>query len=375
MLLRQVQARPLQGHRLRQVRRRGGTLEGAPRAHGAHRAGFARQSHLVREGHAEPHRTPARHLAALAGARPLLRAVHRHVRGRAREEARPRAPAGGDGARGGAPREAVRGPGRRVAAAARRRGEGDRAGPHGQTRAARRGAAGADRRDHAAGRRIPGGAEGTRRQIRAQGLPPGRRADRRARHRDRGQHRQGPEEGGPGARGGARGDVRQAARRHRPHGGRQRRPEAQGDPRRVEAAPGARRRRARSRLRRVPGPHPGAGGTGRPGRERQDGAPDRGALQGDAGALRQRLRGGHGRRGDPQDPRARRRREAAREDADRNPLDLRPAAQEGHQAAQGGRVAAPLRQPPVVDGVHRAARHAAGAAADGSARRRTVRDE
>ena len=42
VLLRQVQARPLQGHHLRQVRRRSRALQGAPRAHGPHRAGQRR---------------------------------------------------------------------------------------------------------------------------------------------------------------------------------------------------------------------------------------------------------------------------------------------------------------------------------------------
>ena len=54
VLLRQVQARPLQGHRLRQVRRRSRAQQGAPRAHGPHRAGVAGEPHLVREGHAQP---------------------------------------------------------------------------------------------------------------------------------------------------------------------------------------------------------------------------------------------------------------------------------------------------------------------------------
>ena len=39
VLLRQVQARPLQGHHLRALRRRGDPLEGPSRAHGPHRAG------------------------------------------------------------------------------------------------------------------------------------------------------------------------------------------------------------------------------------------------------------------------------------------------------------------------------------------------
>ena len=44
MLLRQVQAHPLQGHHLRQVRRRGHALEGPPRADGPHQAGLARSA-------------------------------------------------------------------------------------------------------------------------------------------------------------------------------------------------------------------------------------------------------------------------------------------------------------------------------------------
>ena len=84
VLLRQVQAHPLQGHHLRQVRRRGHALEGAPRAHGPHRAGRAGQPHLVRQGHAEPARPAARHLPAQPGAHPVLRAVHRHARRRGR---------------------------------------------------------------------------------------------------------------------------------------------------------------------------------------------------------------------------------------------------------------------------------------------------
>ena len=44
VLLRQVQARALQGHRLRQVRRRSGAQQGAPRAHGPHRAGRRRSA-------------------------------------------------------------------------------------------------------------------------------------------------------------------------------------------------------------------------------------------------------------------------------------------------------------------------------------------
>ena len=56
MLLRQVQADPLQGHHLRQVRRGGHPLQGPPRADGPHPAGQPGQPHLVLQGHAEPAR-------------------------------------------------------------------------------------------------------------------------------------------------------------------------------------------------------------------------------------------------------------------------------------------------------------------------------
>ena len=51
VLLRQVQARPLQGHHLRALRRRGHPLEGPARAHGPHRAGRPRRAHLVPPRH------------------------------------------------------------------------------------------------------------------------------------------------------------------------------------------------------------------------------------------------------------------------------------------------------------------------------------
>ena len=82
MLLRQVQARPLQGHHLRALRRRGDAPEGAPRAHGPHRPGRARLAHLVLQGRAEPHRLPARHRPARAREGPLLRRLDRHARRR-----------------------------------------------------------------------------------------------------------------------------------------------------------------------------------------------------------------------------------------------------------------------------------------------------
>ena len=78
VLLRQVQARPLQGHHLRALRRRGDAREGAPRAHGPHRPGRARQPHLVLQGRPEPHRLHAGHRPEGAGEGPLLRGLDRH---------------------------------------------------------------------------------------------------------------------------------------------------------------------------------------------------------------------------------------------------------------------------------------------------------
>ena len=89
MLLRQVQARPLQGHRLRALRRRGHALQGAPRAHGPHRPGRPGQPHLVLQGRPEPHRLPARHGAEGAREGPVLRRVDRHVGRRGGALARP----------------------------------------------------------------------------------------------------------------------------------------------------------------------------------------------------------------------------------------------------------------------------------------------
>ena len=59
------------------------------------------EPHLVRQGHAQPPRPAARHLAAQPGARALLRAVHHHrASTRTAKKRAARAPAGGDGARG-----------------------------------------------------------------------------------------------------------------------------------------------------------------------------------------------------------------------------------------------------------------------------------
>ena len=58
VLLRQVQARPLQGHRLRALWRRGHPLQGAPRAHGPCGPGRAGLPHLVLQGRPVAHRLP-----------------------------------------------------------------------------------------------------------------------------------------------------------------------------------------------------------------------------------------------------------------------------------------------------------------------------
>ena len=79
VLLRQVQAGPLQGHRLRALRRRGHPLEGPPRAHGPHRPRRARLPHLVLQGRPEPDRLPDRHGSEGAREGPLLRRLDRHL--------------------------------------------------------------------------------------------------------------------------------------------------------------------------------------------------------------------------------------------------------------------------------------------------------
>ncbi len=81
MLVRQVQAHEVQGPHLRKVRRRGDARQGAPRAHGPHRAGRARRPHLVPEVAALAHRPAARHAAQGSRARALFRALHRHRAG------------------------------------------------------------------------------------------------------------------------------------------------------------------------------------------------------------------------------------------------------------------------------------------------------
>ena len=183
MLLRQVQARPLQGHRLRALRRRGHALEGPPRAHGPHRPRRSGQPHLVLQGRPEPHRLPARHGSQGAREGPVLRRVDRDVGRRRGARARHRRPRG-QGQRGA---RRLRG---------RARGAGARA----------QGAAGAPR--DLSGDRRP---EGLRRRGPHLGRAP-RHRHQEARRRRAGEDAQGPQE-----------DLRVRHRRHRGlHRGRRR---------------------------------------------------------------------------------------------------------------------------------------------------------
>ena len=78
VLLRQVQAHPLPRHGLRPLRRRGDPLQGAPRAHGPHRAGRARSCHIwFFKGLPLHDRQPAGHVTHAPGADHLLRRLHR----------------------------------------------------------------------------------------------------------------------------------------------------------------------------------------------------------------------------------------------------------------------------------------------------------
>ena len=75
--LRQVQAHEAPWRRLREVRRRGHPVQGAPRAPRPHQPGHAGRAHLVPEVAAVAHRQPARHHAQGAREGPLLRVVRR----------------------------------------------------------------------------------------------------------------------------------------------------------------------------------------------------------------------------------------------------------------------------------------------------------
>ena len=94
MRLRQVQARPLQGHRLRALRRRGHQVLGSPRAHGPHRARRARHPHLVLQGRPVAPRVPPRHGAEGPREGHLLRRVHGDLGRRGGAPPRPPDPRG-----------------------------------------------------------------------------------------------------------------------------------------------------------------------------------------------------------------------------------------------------------------------------------------
>ena len=118
MLLRQVQARPLQGDHLRALRRRGDAPEGPPRADGAHRPRRTGQPHLVLQGRSEPHRLPARHRPARAREGPLLRGLDRHGRRQRGARQGPQRPRGQGPRRGRADLRRPRRGARRARAAA-----------------------------------------------------------------------------------------------------------------------------------------------------------------------------------------------------------------------------------------------------------------
>ena len=75
--VRQVQAPEAPRRHLREVRRRSDAGQGAPRAHGPHRARLAGRAHLVPEVAAVAHGHGARHDAARHRARAVLRSVRR----------------------------------------------------------------------------------------------------------------------------------------------------------------------------------------------------------------------------------------------------------------------------------------------------------
>ena len=142
MLLRQVQARALQGHHLRAVRRRGHPLQGPPRADGPHRARRPGHPHLVLQGRPEPAGLPARPRAEGPREGHLLRGVHDHPRRRGRAPPRPVLARGQDRHGAQAAREPARRPGQRPHAEA---GGGPRRS-RGRGRQGRRASQGARRR-------------------------------------------------------------------------------------------------------------------------------------------------------------------------------------------------------------------------------------
>ena len=210
MLLRQVQARPLQGHHLRALRRRGDAPEGAPRAHGPHRPGRAGLAHLVLQGRAEPHRLPARHRSARAREGAVLRRLDRHERRQRGAREGPERPRGQGQGRVRADLRRPRRAARRAREAARpparvlRRGQGE---------GLRRGRRLLDPRARHLGRGADAPAARGRAQARRRALPGARPAD----------HDRGREED-PRARPQRRDPRRPQAHPARARAGRRRRP-------------------------------------------------------------------------------------------------------------------------------------------------------
>ncbi len=149
--LRQVQALPVQGHHLRQVRRRGDPEQGPPGADGAHQAGLAGVPRLVLQGHPLADGPAPRHEPAQPREGPLLRQLHRHLGGREGAPGPPRqARPGHRRARHRPPGAAAR-RGRRIGAGRADRGPGGRDGGEGPPD--RGGAGGAAGRPRPIGRR------------------------------------------------------------------------------------------------------------------------------------------------------------------------------------------------------------------------------
>ncbi len=89
--VRQVQAPEAPRRGVREVRRRGHPGQGAPRAHGPHRAREPDRAHLVPEVAAFAHRSHARHDAARDRARAVLRGLRGHRARHDLDAARPAA--------------------------------------------------------------------------------------------------------------------------------------------------------------------------------------------------------------------------------------------------------------------------------------------
>ena len=185
MLLRQVQARALQGHHLRALRRRGDPFQGPPRADGPHRARRPGDAHLVLQGCAQPARLPARPGPEGPREGHLLRGVHDHARRRRRAAPRPVLPRG----QGRPGAQAPRGPSRQPDRRARQEARGGPRGPGGRGCQGRRASQGQGRRrarDEAGPRPVPARAGPSRRGVEPLQEPqgPGPRGRRAALPRD-----------------------------------------------------------------------------------------------------------------------------------------------------------------------------------------------